>query len=183
MTEASQQRGYEVAAGDGEGKRQEVGWEGGQGQRRKRWAPSASPHVSSFLHTYLSVCLSPFPLPSPSPPGLMKQATLGPLLTPPTSSAPPIHSVPQRGHQKPMTWWISNLRAARAPLGLWGPAPGLPQIRVWRQSREWPKDSLPSTRPEALAGADCALGVLSPVHSPQKVATFMLTWQRKKLRH
>lgn len=41
----------------------------------------------------------------------------------------------------------------------------------------------PSTRPEALAGADCALGVLSPLHSPQKVATFMLTWQRKKLRH
>lgn len=67
--------------------------EGGQRQCRKRWASSASLHVSSFLHTYLSVCLCPFLLPSPSPPRLMKQAKLGPpSRSTPNPSTPPLHS-------------------------------------------------------------------------------------------
>lgn len=123
-----------------------------------------------FLSSHLFVCLSvSIPLAKPISTWVNEAGQIGPPShSTPTSSAPPIHSVPQSGHQKPMTWWVSNLRAARAPLGLWGPALGLPQIRVWRQSWEWPKDSLPSARPEALAGADCALGVLSRVHSRRR---------------
>lgn len=120
-----------------------------------------------FLSSRLFVCLSPFPLPSPSPPGLMNRAKLG-LSSPSTiSSTLPVYSIPQRCHQKPMTLWGKQLRAARGPSGSLGPALGLPQtVRKTSSAedslREWPKDSLPSTRPEAWLALTMHLGCSAP---------------------
>lgn len=79
-----------------------------------------------FLSSHLLVCLSvSIPLAKPISTWVNEAGQIGPPShTTPTSSTPPIHSVPQRGHQKPMTRWVSNLRAARGPSRSLGPSTG-----------------------------------------------------------